>query len=220
MKRIIFILPLFLISCSSISLVSSWKSPDTVIFDANKVLIVGLTHDEEIRNDFESKIFAEFEKRDIESMRSIDMFDIEFTSAEKSENELDEFEQLLLDRDFDAILFTKVLGAENQTTLGQKIDKWVTSLYGTFHDDYLNNQRIYHENENHSEYVVYYLETSLYCICLDKDRELIWRGSFEATDPKKIGKAVEDYVKLVVIALEEQNLIFRQSFENDNLAGF
>ncbi|KKM95090.1 hypothetical protein LCGC14_1191660, partial [marine sediment metagenome] len=36
----------------------------------------------------------------------------------------------------------------------------------------------------------------------------------DITDPKNIKRAVDDYVKLVVTAMEEQDLIFRK--ENDD----
>lgn len=74
-----------------------------------------------------------------------------------------------------------------------------------FKEDYRKNQDIYYDDEN---YTIYNVETSLYCICLGKERSLIWRGSIDITKPKEIEKTVDDYVKLVVLAMEEQNLIF------------
>ena len=99
-----------LMGCSSAELVENWKNPDIVLFDANKVLIVGMTQNEDARDDYETKLHREFKQRGVESMRSLDLFDVEFTSAERSEQELAEVEQQLLDKDFDAILFTKVIG--------------------------------------------------------------------------------------------------------------
>jgi len=60
MKKIIAILILLLMGCSSTSLVTNWKNPDIVIFDANKVLIVGMTPNNEARIKFESKLKGEF----------------------------------------------------------------------------------------------------------------------------------------------------------------
>ena len=115
MKKTILLFALLLAGCSSTSLVTNWKNPEYVIFHANKVLIVGMTQDQEARAKFETKLQKEFKKRKVESFRSIDLFDVEFTSSEKSEEELNEVEQQLLDKDFDAILFTKVIGSENRT---------------------------------------------------------------------------------------------------------
>jgi len=44
---------------------------------------------------------------------------------------------------------------------------------------------------------------------------MIWRGSIDITDPKNIEKSIDDYIKLVVLALEEQDLIFRKESGNE-----
>jgi len=43
-------------SCSSASFVENWKSPDIILIDAQKVLIVGMTQNETARGNFESKL--------------------------------------------------------------------------------------------------------------------------------------------------------------------
>ena len=42
-------------------------------------------------------------------------------------------------------------------------------------------------------------------------------GGINITDPKNIEKTVDDYVKLVVIAMEEQDLMFRKN--EDEITG-
>lgn len=215
MRNILSLLALFLIGCSSTNLVTNWKNPDIVIFDANKVLIVGMTNNEDARVKFETRLKKEFTKRDIESFRSIDLFDVEFTSSERSEEELSEVEQQLLDKDFDAILFTKVVGSESKKTFRRKmneLDEFITS----FRDDYLSNQPIYYDEGYYEQFTVYNAETSLYCICVGKERELIWRGNIDIMNPNNVEKSVDDYVKLVVFALEQQDLIFRKPLENES----
>jgi hypothetical protein len=94
-----------------VSLVENCKNPDIVLFDAQKVLIVGITNNEDARIKFENELKKEFDKRDVESMRSLDVFDLNFTDSRKTEKELDYFEESLLDKDFDAILLTKIIGS-------------------------------------------------------------------------------------------------------------
>jgi len=108
MKKLSAVFLLLVCSCSSTSLVENWKNPDIVLFDAQKVLIVGMTRNETARVSFESKLKKEFDKRDVEAMRSLDVFDVSFTDSRKTEKELDNVEESLLDKDFDAILFTKI----------------------------------------------------------------------------------------------------------------
>ena len=200
--------------CSSTELVDSWKNPEIVIFDASKVLVVGMTSNLKGQEDFETKMKRQFTKRGVEAMRSIDLFDVGFTDSERSEEELDEVEQSLLDKDFDAILFTKILGSEDKQTFRKSMAD-LDSYYGTFKEDYISHQDIYYDENYYDEYKVYRAETSLYCICVGKERQLIWRGIIDITDPSNIKNTVDDYIKLVVFALEEQDLIFHKEEDKE-----
>ena len=68
MKRISIVLAIFVFGCSSVSLVENWKNPDIVLFDADKVLIVGMTQNEEARANFEDQLKREFTKRNVEAI--------------------------------------------------------------------------------------------------------------------------------------------------------
>ena len=208
MKKAVILLSLFLVGCSSAQLVSTWKNPDYVIFDAYKVLIVAMTSNEDAQVTFETKMRRQFTRRNIEAVRSIDLFDVEFTSIQRTQDELDEVEQLLLDRDFDAILLTKVLGSENRQSFRNRMAD-IDSYYGKFREDYISNQDVYYDADYYDQYTVYHAETSLYCICVGKERELIWQGAVEITDPIDLKKTIDDYVKLVVLAMSEQEILFR-----------
>lgn len=214
MKKLSAILLVFIWGCSSTTLVENWKNPDIVLFDAQKVLIVGMTQNEFARKNFEGKLQKEFDKRDVEAMRSLDVFDVSFTETKKTEQELDEVEQNLLDKGFDAILFTKIIGYENRESFRKNIASW-GNYKGRFNEDYLRHQDIYYDDEYYDKFTVYHAETTLYCICEGKERALIWRGSIDIMDPVDINKTVDDYVKLVVLAMEEQDLIFHNSDKKD-----
>lgn len=209
MKKVVLTLMIFLLGCSSAEIVNVWKNPDIVVFDAYKVLVVGMTPNEQGREMFESKMVSEFKRSGVEAMRSIDLFDVEFTNTRRTEAELDEVEELLLARDFDAILFTKVLGSENRQSFHQRMSDMDT-YYEGFREDYLTHQEIYYDAAYYDEYTVYHVETSLYCICVGKDRSLIWRCAIDVTDPASIRKTVDDYVELVVLAMREEDLIFHK----------
>lgn len=209
MRKLVIVLLVLLMGCSSAELVSSWKNPEIVIFDAYKVLVVGMTPNKKAQQNFETKMVQEFTDRNIEAMRSIDLFDVAFTEASKSEAELDDVEEQLLNKDFDAILFTKVLGTENRETFSQKLAEMERSNE-RFKDDYMSHQDIYYDDEYYDQYTVYLVETSLFCICVGKERELIWRGVIEITDPIVVNKTIDQYIELVVSEMEQQELIFRQ----------
>tara|TARA_R110001583_G_scaffold95619_1_gene239515 strand:- start:97668 stop:98270 length:603 start_codon:yes stop_codon:yes gene_type:complete len=193
--------------CSSISLVENWKNPDIVLFNANKVLLVGMTQSAETRENFESQLKKEFTSRNVEAWRSVDIFDLSLTNSRKTEKELDEVEQSLLDKDFDAILLTKITGSENRENFMKSISRW-DDHQSRFNDDYLEHQGIYYDDNYYEKFTVYHAETTLYCICEGKERAMIWRGVIDITDPNNIEKAVKDYIKLVIVAMEDQDLVF------------
>ena len=47
---------LLMSGCRSTKMISQWKSPDTPVFEANKVLVVGLTDDINNRRLFETTL--------------------------------------------------------------------------------------------------------------------------------------------------------------------
>jgi hypothetical protein len=194
--------------------VENWKNPDIVLFDANKVLIVGMAQNQDARKSFEGALQKEFDKKGVEAMQSLDVFDVKFTDSKKTEEELDNVEQSLLDKDFDAILFTKITGYENRQTFLKTISRW-DNYQGRFNGDYLRHQEIYYDEGYYDTFTVYHAQTTLYCICEGKERAMIWRGSIDITDPENIEKSVKDYIKLVVTAMEEQDLIFRKEQKNE-----
>lgn len=214
MKKILLLFLVLLIGCSSVSLVENWKNPDIVLFDANKVLIVGMAQNQDARKSFEGALQKEFDKKGVEAMQSLDVFDVKFTDSKKTEEELDNVEQSLLDKDFDAILFTKITGYENRQTFLKTISRW-DNYQGRFNGDYLRHQEIYYDEGYYDTFTVYHAQTTLYCICEGKERAMIWRGSIDITDPENIEKSVKDYIKLVVTAMEEQDLIFRKEQKNE-----
>ena len=215
MKKYIILSAVLLAGCSSTHLVDDWKNPDIVLFDAYKVLVVGMTQDDNARLQFETQLVEEFKSWDVEAVRSMDLFDVDFTKSVRSEKDLDLVEQQLLDKDFDAILLTKVVGSENRRTLRRRVSG--LNRYLRFSEDYLNNQPIYYEDDYYDDYTVYHAETSLYCICVDKERELIWRGNIDITDPIDVEKTIDDYVRLVVEAMKGQYIIFRSDEDPLNL---
>lgn len=213
-KKTLLIVIMALMGCSSVHLVENWKNPDIVIFSADKVLLVGMPQNEKTRINFEGSLKKEFDIRGVEAMRSIDLFDVDFTNSARTEKELDEVEQQLLDKDFDAILFTKIIGSENRKKFNRALADFNGHSDG-FKKDYLEHQDIHYDKGYYENFNVYHAETSLYCICEGKKRALIWRGGINITDPIDITKTVDDYVKLVLSELTEQDLIFRKERKSE-----
>ncbi|RUA12930.1 MAG: hypothetical protein DSY83_13105 [Flavobacteriia bacterium] len=198
---------LLLMGCSSTRLVGTWKNPDIVLFDAYQVLVVGMFQDDNARMEFETKFVDELKKQGVDAMRSIDLFDVEFTTSQRSEKEIEEVEQQLLDKGFDAILFTKVVGTDNRRTFKEHLNN-IDKMFVRFSNDYLEHQDIYYDPEYYDSFNIYHAETSLYCICVGKERDLIWRGEVDVTEPANIEKTIDTYIKVVTKSMGEQDVIF------------
>ncbi len=205
--KLIILCILVLSGCSSTKLVSTWKNPDVVLFDAYKVLVVGMAQDENVRIEFETRLKERLDNKGIEAMRSIDLFDVQFTSSKKSEEELSAVEEQLLDKGFDAILFTKVVGTENKRTFRERMRN-LNSMYTNFSYDYLDHQDIYYDEGYYETFNIYQTETSLYCICVDKERELIWRGNIDVSEPVNMDRTIDSYIKLIAEKMQEQEVLF------------
>lgn len=194
------------ISCSTTELVENWKNPDIDTYSPDKVLLVGMTSNVEARQQFEKQLQNEYASRGIESVMSMELFDPSFTTEKKTEEELKALETKLINDGFDTILFTKVIGVEDKIAYKKNYDGY-DGTYRRFSDDYLRYQDAFYNPDYYEEYTVYHTETSMYCICPTKDRELIWKGYIDIMDPQSINETVNDYVSLVIVVLEEQQLI-------------
>jgi len=210
MKNLLSILLVFiLVSCSSTQLVNNWKNPDIDTFEPTKILIVGMTSNKNARKKFEKQFKQEYLSRGIKAVTSLETFDKSFTDGKKSEAALKEMENKLTNDGFNSILFTKVIGVEDKIIFSEEYyDSENTNR--RFRDDYYDNQDIYYNRDYYQKYKVYHAETSLYCICSEKERELIWKGYIDIIDPSSVKATIDDYINLVLFVLEEEHLITKR----------
>jgi hypothetical protein len=199
-------------NCSTTELVDVWKNPAIDSLVISKVLIVGMTSNIEARKEFEQKLKKEFESRGIEAVMSLELFEPTFTAEKKSKEELRIVDKILATSYFDAILFTKIKGIENKTVY-TKTFKNKEHLDIRFKDDYYKNQEIFYNPDYYKKFDIYHAETSLYCICPVKERELMWKGSIDIIDPSSTEETVNDYVNLLIFALEEENVLKKIAIE-------
>jgi RNA polymerase subunit RPABC4/transcription elongation factor Spt4 len=207
MKRfIVLAVGLILVGCSTTDLVDNWKNPEIDSYQSYKVLIAGMTSNIEARQKFEKQLKEEYEARGVEAVMSLELFDPSFRTEKMTEDELKVLENDLINDGFDTVLFTKVIGVEDKIMYKINYDGY-DETYRKFKEDYLMNQDIFYNPDYYEEYTVFHAETSMYCICPTKDRELIWKGYIDIIDPESIDETVNDYVRLVIAVLEEQQLI-------------
>lgn len=205
-RMLIAVVTFTLVGCTTSELVENWKNPDIDLFMAEKVLVLAMTNDMDNRKLFEKKLAASLRDQGVNAVVSDAFFSEQFTQRPRTLAELDVLENAMLTDGFDAILVSKIVSAEDKVNLIQAYKNF-DRTFNNFEDDYRSSQGIYTEDEYIESYTVYHAETALYCICPTKDREIIWKGSIDITEPGNTRKAIKDYIALLTWALEEQNLL-------------
>lgn len=202
---LLLLLSIFITGCSSTKLVQEYKNPESINFEANKVLVVGISADKDLRRTYEKKMVDALENEGVIAVKSIDFFEKSFTDNKKSILQLNTIENQLLEAGFDAILFTKITGKESRVTVVNAYRNF-SNNYPTFEDYYYGNQHLYFK-EQQERYQVYTTETSLYCICPGKERELLWSGEIEVVDANRINRNINSYITVLFKNLEENSIL-------------
>ncbi len=207
MKKICLLLvPLFLLSCSSIQFVDSWKNEDIAFFKPQKLLVVGVTDNLTARVIFEEKLKDEFSKRNINAVESTKILDEAFTSSEKSEEEIQHMIASLSEKGFDAVIISAVKGVDEKNTYrpGYYTVNYNWTRFGKY---YYRYQDIYYNPAYYNEFSIYRVETSIYNINEQSDKSLVWVGSLNIVDPQSIKSTVNEYVATIMKQLEKERVI-------------
>ena len=141
------------------------------------------------------------EARGSEAVKSLTLFDPSLRTEKMTTEELKAIEN-----GFDTILLTKVIGVEDKIQYKENYQGY-DETYRKFSNEDLMYQDIYYNPDYYESYSVYHSETSMYCICPTKDRELIWKGYIDIIDPTSIEVSVTDYVYMAIAVLEHEQLI-------------
>ena len=207
MKSILLVLVFFLFaaSCSSSKLVQQYTNPEVINFEATKVLVIGITSDKELRMAFETQLTQAIEAKGTKAVKSVDFLETPFTDEKKTEEQLDEIEYQLLELGFDGVLFTKIIGQESKTSAAQSYREFAQT-YERFNDYYFGNQYVYQKAQEESTQI-YHTETSYFCLCPGKEKELMWRGKIDLETSKQVNKNMYDYIKTLVRAFKENEIL-------------
>jgi hypothetical protein len=195
-----------LVSCNPTKLVENWKNPDYEMFNPKNILVIGVTPNIEARKDFEFKLVKELNNRKINALGSAAVFERSFQDAKQTELDIEAQVDRLLSKDYDAVLVSLVKGREeNKSYAGQSVKtdyflRKFTGYYFVFQDAYFNQD--YYKN-----YKVFHIETSLYSLKRGSEKSLVWYGTYDLVNPSDLTKVIDDYVQLVIKALEKRQLI-------------
>lgn len=206
MKFILFLSTLMFLGCASTQWTTEYISDEADAYQANKVLVVGLSEDAELRKSFETQMVASLEEHGLSAVRSGDFFETNFVDQHQTEADLNTIEGQLLEAGFDVILLSKVIGAAEKVNTMDDVRE-VSAYYDSFSEDYYHSQEEYRYSQEPAVYTEYQVQSSIYCICPDKPRELLWSAvsaQVESDNPKQ---GIKKYTRVLMDRLEELSLL-------------
>ena len=208
MKTLILILSFLLVfSCENTTqLKDHWKNPEISTYTPKKVLVIGMTKDDKARDLFESNFQTQLQLKGIEVDKSQNILTTDFLSRKHTDAEINKIEDSLIKLNYDTVIFSRIVGVENKIKYSEQYYK--THIHkNDFKEDFLKYQDQFYNPSYYEDYNVYNAETSIYCLCPDKERTLIWKGYIDIVDPKNMSDSIKDYTKLLILVLEEEAII-------------
>ena len=209
-RHIYIIIMLLFISCHATKTTNSWKNKDYQNYQPNKILILGITPNTEAKTIYESELTKALIKRNIETLKASEVLSPAFNAHKQGEIAIENEVKNLKALGFDAIIMAAIKGFDEKVPFDGAIFKIDDSFYG-FENYYFLNQDIYYNRDYYVKYKVFHLEVSLYNLTSKNEKALVWIGTYDIIDPKKIKKTIKKCVRKILISLEKEDLINRSN---------
>ena len=184
--------------CASTKIVNEWREPDYIPPPFKKVVVLGISKDQVLRRSFEDDFVAQLKAIGIEAVPSYQLMPEDGQAPEAR------LLKAVKQTGADAAIMTRLVRVERRTQVTpgyynaypvHGFYRWYSSGWTGFYEP----PRVYN-------YDVYTSETSLYD--LNRDR-MVWAGTVQTTEPGDIRKEIKNYVKIVIEALKENDLLRR-----------
>jgi len=205
-KSTYLIILLILLGCSSTRITESWRNPEYIDYQPNKILILGITPNLTVRNIYEEKLTTALENKGIKANESFNIFNTTFTDLRQSEEDIETEIKTLSKKGFDAIIISAVKGYDERISYSGDLlpDEYNLRQFAPY---YHLHQEVYFDENLYEEYKVYHIEISLYDLTIDTEKSLVWIASYDIIDPKKINNTIKDCVSAIINSLEKEGII-------------
>lgn len=207
MKNIFVVLITLILfgSCSSSKVIDQYSNPENSDFIPQKILVVGLAPNAVLQKQFEFTFVQALENLNIDAAKGVEFFGEDISVVEKYGEEMETLKDDLIEAGFDAVFFSRITGRDTKITFAQSY----RSLIGTFEviDEYSEKDIKQHNIANSEDYPIHHTETLFYCLCPDKENDLIWKGNIDIVNPNSSEEAIQDYVKALLKALRKSDVL-------------
>jgi uncharacterized protein DUF4136 len=188
---LVIVLSLFA-ACASTKIVNEWREPDYIPSHFKKVVVLGISKQAALRRSFEDEFVAQLRAAGIQAVPSYQFLPDEGQVPEPR------LLNAVKQSGADAAIMTRLVRVERKTQVtpgyyDHGFYHWYSAGWAGFYEP----PRVYN-------YDVYTSETSLYD--LNQDR-LVWAGTVQTTDPGDFPKEIKTYVKTVMEALKDRDLL-------------
>ena len=201
---ILFIL--IFLSCSSTRINESWRNPEYIDYQPNKVLILGITPNLTARKIYEERLKSAFIHKGIMANEGNYVLKRSFTNLKQTEEDIEVQIEGLLIKGYDAILIAAVKGNENKIIYRSELLRNDMSV-NRFGPYYYLYQDVYFDDDIYQEYKVYHIEIALYDLKSETEKSLVWVASYDIIDPQKMNATIKDCVNAIVSSLEEEGIL-------------
>lgn len=195
-----------ILAASSPKLLLSWKNPDysgTTHF--NNILVLALNGKAENRAEFEDELVAAIARPGVQATQSY----VFLPRPNATPIDMKDLKELIQEQKFDAIVVARLTKAQVKTTYvpGEVYNPY--PLYGNFYGYYSAVSPLVYSPGYMEKEKLAQVETNFYATA-KQDGELVWTGTTNTFDGNSPMKAIKGLVKVVIDALEKENVISRK----------
>jgi len=208
MVKFSYIIFIFLfVSCQTTKATYSWKNKEYQNYHPNKTLILGVTPNLEAKSIYERELKIALTKRNLEALEASKVLSPAFNTNKQGEIAIEKEVKYLKGLGFDTIIIAAIKGYDEKTPFDSAIFKIDDSFFG-FENYYFLNQDIYYNRDYYTKYKVFHLEVTLYNLTSKNEKALVWIGTYDIVDPKKVEETIKKCVRKILKSLENEELIY------------
>ncbi len=201
MKQLIFLSItsyLLFISCTSTSIVSSWREPDkqVTVDKLNKVLVLALFKDETSRFKAEDQMVKYLKGKGVASYS--------YLKTGFNENNEEALRRKIKKDGFDGAVTMRLVDVDKEKTYTPGLGSTYPNYYRNFSGYYYRSWSYFSNPGYYSTTKTYTVETNVYSI---KEDRIIWSGLTETTDPEGVDKMTAEITKVVFRKMKKEGFI-------------
>lgn len=190
-------------SAKSSKVVMSWRNPQAPTAKFHRVLALGLSQKTSVRADFEDALAKQLEAAGLSALPGNTIL----LRPEGTELDLNYLKGQIRDNNIEAVVVSRLLKIENKVTYVPGSPMFTPyPYYGTFYGYYQTVYPMVYTPDYLREEKKVRIETNLYLIS-NADGILVWTAVTDTFDPKKLHKAINGLVTLIVKQMRSDGVL-------------